>query len=381
MKVEQAGSPEPIDSLSKFDRNLRRWEFVLNRKEQNMEQKRTELKQMLHKQWKREKVVDERYREEREGVLFDQEKRAEKMVIVKDRKKVQEVKVEKKKMAELKKSLERQAQVRRNREIIMQERAIVPRSSTAVTVREEQNLAPADNKVEKTGSSTNLIPSPTKSVQRAYSSQGFRQCDLIKKMQEEQELEGINSVMAKCEADVKRATEFRRKAQADKLEANRARSSSQKTVSRLNLVYQQHQSRFEKAFEVDYEHRKKISDARKRIEEEERLIHDDNKERKNEKLMMLRKRQEDNKIKLDKRNNTLDKRWRQIKKKPATFADGNFSFYEPVAQRMELDARKSWIQKWNLQREVRKNQAYKCYLVDKFQTKESHVQMLTARKK
>lgn len=59
------------------------------------------------------------------------------MVIVKDRKKVQEVKVEKKKMAELKKSLERQAQVRRNREIIMQERAIVPRSSTAVTVREE----------------------------------------------------------------------------------------------------------------------------------------------------------------------------------------------------------------------------------------------------
>ena len=53
--------------------------------------------------------MDERYREEREGVLFDQEKRAEKMVIVKDRKKVQEVKVEKKKMAELKKSLERQA--------------------------------------------------------------------------------------------------------------------------------------------------------------------------------------------------------------------------------------------------------------------------------
>ena len=86
------------------------------------------------------------------------------MVIVKDRKKVQEVKVEKKKMAELKKSLERQAQVRRNREIIMQERAIVPRSSTAVTVREEQNLAPADNKVEKPASSTNLIPSPTKSV-------------------------------------------------------------------------------------------------------------------------------------------------------------------------------------------------------------------------
>ena len=71
------------------------------------------------------------------------------MIIVRDRKKTQDVKVEKNKMAELKKSLQRQAQVRRNREIIMQGRSIVPRSSTAMMMREDTDLAPADNKVEK----------------------------------------------------------------------------------------------------------------------------------------------------------------------------------------------------------------------------------------
>jgi len=87
---------------------------------------------------------------------------------------------------------------------------------------------------------------------------------------------------------------------------------------------------FEKNFEANYEHRKKIEVARKTKDEESRLAADYNFEKKNEKLEMLRKRQEDNKVRLDKRNMSLDKRWRNIKKKPATFADGNFSFYEPV---------------------------------------------------
>ena len=33
----------------------------------------------------------------------------------------------------------------------------------------------------------------------------------------------------------------------------------------------------------------------------------------------------------------LDKRWRDIKNRPATFSDGNLSFYETVAARVELD--------------------------------------------
>ena len=45
---------------------MRRWEMVLNKKESNMESKRAELKQMLHKKWKKEKVTVERVREDRE---------------------------------------------------------------------------------------------------------------------------------------------------------------------------------------------------------------------------------------------------------------------------------------------------------------------------
>ena len=78
-------------------------------------------------------------------------------------------------------------------------------------------------------------------------------------------------------------------------------------------------------------------------------------EDKNEKLMMVKARQRDHKQKLDTRNKSLDRRWRDMKTRPATFADGNFSFYEPVAAKMDVDERRHWVQKQNLQRVVRKN--------------------------
>lgn len=90
--------------------------------------------------------------------------------------------------------------------------------------------------------------------------------------------------MAKCDSDVRRADEHRRKAKIFKLENNRARSSEQKTIGRLNQVYQKHQSKFEMAFEADYDHRKKIYDARKRIDDDSRLLAEFTSEKKNEKL-------------------------------------------------------------------------------------------------
>ena len=51
--------------------------------------------------------------------------------------------------------------------------------------------------------------------------------------------------------------------------------------------------------------------------------------------------------------------------RPATFAEGNATLLEPLAAKMEMDQRRHWMQSQNLQRVVRKNRAYKEYLVDK----------------
>lgn len=75
---------------------------------------------MLHKKWKREKIVSIKDEEIRTDVEYTQGKRAEAMKSVQERKKVRDVKIEKNKMACMKKMLSKQAIQRRNREIMIE---------------------------------------------------------------------------------------------------------------------------------------------------------------------------------------------------------------------------------------------------------------------
>ena len=57
-----------------------------------------------------------------------------------------------------------------------------------------------------------------------------------------------------------------------------------------------------------------------------------NKEKKHEKLMAIHARQQEQKLKQEKRDRDLNKKWNQLMKKPVSFS-GNLSFYESMATR------------------------------------------------
>lgn len=69
--------------------------------------------------------------------------------------------MEKTKLIDFKKSLARQAIVRRNREVLLAERSINPRSqSIMMMMNESQNVAALGATMDKGESSTNLLASP-----------------------------------------------------------------------------------------------------------------------------------------------------------------------------------------------------------------------------
>ena len=78
-------------------------------------------------------------------------------------------------------------------------------------------------------------------------------------------------------------------------------------------------------------------------------------EKKYEKLMEIERRREDNRIMLERRNQSLEKRWQGIKKRVTGGGalQGQAAFYESMAVKQEINNRRQWIQQMNLQRKMR----------------------------
>ena len=78
-------------------------------------------------------------------------------------------------------------------------------------------------------------------------------------------------------------------------------------------------------------------------------------EKKYEKLMEVERRREDNRIMLERRNQSLEKRWQGIKKRVTGggTSQGQAAFYESMAVKQEINNRRQWIQQMNLQRKMR----------------------------
>ena len=133
-------------------------------------------------------------------------------------------------------------------------------------------------------------------------------------------------------------------------------------------------------FETNYLHRKKIEDAKKKKESERQELAAFDLEKKNEKLMLVKGRQRDNRRRLEAEHNELNLEWSKIRSRPATFADGNRFFYDAMVPRLEHDARRRWLQREELQRKVRQQQEYKALVIDKMQQKEDHVAVMAQRR-
>ena len=60
-----------------------------------------------------------------------------------------------------------------------------------------------------------------------------------------------------------------------------------------------------------------------------------------------------NKVQLDKRNMSLEKRWNQMKRRAATNTSAQVAFYESMAEKKENDNRRQFFQQMNLERKKR----------------------------
>ena len=213
--------------------------------------------------------------------------------------------------------------------------------------------------------------------QRAYSSTG-RSCWQIKRERENSELKEMHFTLSKTEQKHLEATE-RRQMQIAGVQT-KISSLQDSVIRKREYVAKQQQEKFEKMFETNYLHRKKIEDAKKKKESERAELFEFDQSKKQEKLMMVKGRQKDLSRRLAIDHAELNKEWNEIRNRPATFADGNLSFYNQMATRLEQDARRRWLQKEELSRKTRQQQEYKALLIDKMHQKDSHVAALAQRK-
>ena len=165
--------------------------------------------------------------------------------------------------------------------------------------------------------------------QRALSS-GGRSYTNIKKINEERELEECHQYMQQCETRMRKAMDLRRRQQ--ELVKDNMHNQTSRVNEKMSIVQAQQQAKFEKAFETNVENRRKIEEAKKKKAEEKYGEMEYNKEKKHEKLMAIHARQQEQKLKQEKRDRDLNKKWNQLMKKPVSFS-GNLSFYESMATR------------------------------------------------
>jgi len=82
-----------LDLERKQERNIRRWEMVLDKKHSNTEEKQRSMKEQLAKKFKREKEMMVKAKEKSELDAYDADKRAEKIANIHDRRKTNDDKI------------------------------------------------------------------------------------------------------------------------------------------------------------------------------------------------------------------------------------------------------------------------------------------------
>ena len=124
---------------------------------------------------------------------------------------------------------------------------------------------------------------------------------------------------------------------------------------KLNYKAERIENDYQSQFEKNILKRKAIEDKKKKQDMERFQEKEFANEKKHEKLMEIERRREDNRIMLERRNQSLEKRWQGIKKRVTGGGNlqGQAAFYESMAVKQEINNRRQWIQQMNLQRKMR----------------------------
>ena len=97
-------------------------------------------------------------------------------------------------------------------------------------------------------------------------------------------------------------------------------------------------------FRKNVEKREKMEEKKKKLAEAKNYDKDQDREKKELHWEEIKGRQDDNRIKLQKRNASLEKRWQHIKDRGNNMTNGQAAFYEKRMADMENTNRRMWIQ-------------------------------------
>ena len=164
--------------------------------------------------------------------------------------------------------------------------------------------------------------------QRAYSSTGRTQLH-FSKLQEMEEVEAIQNGLQRFEIRMQKATERR---EQEILDLKTNMKNLTKTVNeKLEFKNAKIENDYQAEFEKNVLKRSKMEEKKKKQQENQYNLLEFDKEKKEEKLDMVRRRQQDRIEQQAKQNKKLEQTWEKRKKRQQGMTEGQAAFYESMA--------------------------------------------------